>query len=229
MEVKKNPEFDLERRSPLFFSIGLVTAMLLVLAAFEYRSEFDGVDIAEPFDPFEEPYIIPNTVIPPPKVPEVPPQPDRTIQPDPAAAIVEATEDIPEQFIAPVDEPTDFDPNAIPELVSPPIEVPNTIWDFVESMPEFPGGIDAFYDLLSKEIKYPAAPKRMDIQGRVFVQFIIDETGKITNMKVIKGVHADIDAEALRALGKVPNFIPGKQRGVPVKVRMVIPIQFTLN
>lgn len=94
----------------------------------------------------------------------------------------------------------------------------------VEDMPELLGGLAA----LSTEIRYPEIAKKAGVEGKVFVQFIVDENGYVVDPKVVRGIGAGCDEEALRALAKM-KFSPGKQRDVPVAVRMTIPIVFKLR
>ena len=99
----------------------------------------------------------------------------------------------------------------------------------VEEMPEYPGGMDAFYSYLQNEISYPSQAKQMGVEGRVFVNFIIEKDGSLSNVKTIKGIGAGCDDEAVRALQNTPSFKPGSQRGRAVKVRMIVPITFKLS
>ena len=99
----------------------------------------------------------------------------------------------------------------------------------VEDDPQFPGGIEAFYAFVSEQIRYPSAARKAQVQGRVYVQFVIEKDGSLTDMQVLKGIGAGCDEEAIRVLQLVPKFIPGKQRGVPVRVRIVFPIYFCLE
>jgi periplasmic protein TonB len=99
----------------------------------------------------------------------------------------------------------------------------------VEIMPEFPGGYTALQEFLMKNIQYPDQAKKEGITGKVFVQFIIDKTGKVTNPKVLKSVHPLLDAEAIRVVGAMPDWTPGKNKGETVKVAFTIPIMFALK
>jgi periplasmic protein TonB len=100
---------------------------------------------------------------------------------------------------------------------------------FVEDMPEFPGGPEAFNAFLTKELKYPEAPRVMGISGVVNVEFIVEKDGRITNVKAISQVYPDLDQEAIRVISSSPKWIPGKQMGKPVRVTYSIPIRFTLS
>ncbi len=88
------------------------------------------------------------------------------------------------------------------------------------------GGMDGFYNYIQKNLVYPKEAKKKKIEGRVFVQFIVDKEGKITDVQTVKGIGGGCDEEAERLLRESKNWIPAKQRGKTVKVRMNIPIVF---
>ncbi len=108
------------------------------------------------------------------------------------------------------------------------IEQPKTL-DFAEVMPEFEGGMKAMYKFLRKTLRYPAASRRVGEEGVVFVRFVVDVTGAITGIEVIKSVGASLDKEATRVIALMPQWKPGKQHGSPVNVRMTLPIKFEIN
>jgi TonB family protein len=99
----------------------------------------------------------------------------------------------------------------------------------VENMPEFPGGDLGLMKFIQKNVKYPAIAKEYNITGKVYVSFIVDKQGKVTNVKIVRGVDKNLDAEALRVVSLLPKYKPGKQRGKSVRVMFTIPINFTLN
>ncbi len=103
------------------------------------------------------------------------------------------------------------------------------IFQVVEHQPEFPGGMEALMKHLSKEIKYPKEAQEQGTQGRVIVQFVVRKDGSITDAKVMKPVDPLLDAEALRVVSEMPNWIPGKQRGEAVNVRFTLPVTFRLS
>lgn len=103
------------------------------------------------------------------------------------------------------------------------------VFEVVEEMPSFPGGMQGLMQYLSKNIKYPLEAQKTKKQGRVVVQVIIDEKGNVVNPTVKRGVDPLLDAEAIRVVTSMPKWKPGAQRGVPVKVRYSIPIQFNLQ
>lgn len=109
------------------------------------------------------------------------------------------------------------------------VEDPNKVFLVVEQPPEFEGGLEAMYKFIYKNTKYPASARRMNIEGSVFVGFVVDADGKISETSIIKGISADCDKEALRVVQMMPKWRPGKQSGRPVRVKFVLPIKFKLD
>ena len=223
MEAKKTPEADLEKKSGLFLNIGLVVSLLLVITAFEWDFGGDGnlVDLGQISDDFEEMLEVPPTEQPPPPPPKIQ-QPEIIEVPD--------EEEIEEEMEVDLDiEMTD---ETVIELIvdeAPDEEVADEIFTIVEDQPAFPGGTSAFYQYVQKKLKYPAQARRMGIEGKVFVQFIVDKDGTITNVTVVRGIGAGCDEEAARVIKGSPKWKAGKQRGQAVKVRMILPITFRLG
>ena len=99
----------------------------------------------------------------------------------------------------------------------------------VENMPVFPGGDLGLMKYIQKNVKYPPIAKEYNITGKVYISFVVDKSGSVTNVKVVRGVDKNLDAEAVRVIKSLPKYKPGKQRGKAVKVRVYAPINFTLN
>jgi len=99
----------------------------------------------------------------------------------------------------------------------------------VEEMPEYPGGLDGLKSFIVENVKYPEQAKKNKVEGKVFVSFVIDEQGNVTNAKVVRAVNPELDKEALRVVNKMEKWTPGKQKGENVKVQYTLPIQFALN
>ena len=110
-----------------------------------------------------------------------------------------------------------------------PDEEVDHIWQIVEETPTPMGGLSAFYKYLSKNLQYPAQARRMGIEGRVFMVFVVEKDGSLTDIQVLKGIGAGCDEESVRVLKDAPKWKPGKQRGNPVRVRFTFPIVFKLN
>lgn len=225
MELKKNPKLDLEKRRPLFFQIGMIASLVLVLIAFEWRHEIDKIDVVRHTDDpieYELPLI---TAFPLPPVPK----------PLPELQVVKPNQPI--TFTSTLEEPTATAVSSAPAALDDiPVELPEPepedldIPFFVsETMPSFPGGMDAFYEYLSTELKYPYRAKKDDVEGKVFLSFIIDKDGSVSEVVVLKGIGSGCDEEAVRVLKNSPKWNPGKQRGQPVRVRQALSIKFEFN
>ncbi|MCL1850529.1 MAG: energy transducer TonB, partial [Bacteroidetes bacterium] len=100
---------------------------------------------------------------------------------------------------------------------------------FVEEMPEPIGGLDSMYQFLRENLIYPTEAKEKGISGQVFLEFVVEKDGSVSNVKVIKGTHPELDAEALRAVKLLPKWKPGKQNGKPVRCFYNIPVRFSIN
>jgi len=103
------------------------------------------------------------------------------------------------------------------------------IFTMVEQQPEYAGGLEAMYKFINKNMKYPAQARRMGVEGQVFVGFVVDAEGRISEVKTIKGIGAGCDEEAMRVIQLMPPWKPGRQSGKAVKVRFVLPIKFKLG
>ena len=224
MELKKDPKISLEKKSGMFFNIGLAISLTLLITAFEWRFYDDGglIDLGQLDDDFEDIMEIPPTEQPPPPPPKI--ELPKIIEiPDEE----EIEEEIEVDLDVEITEETVIEDIVFEE--APPDEVADEIFDIVEDQPGPPGGMAAFYKYIGKTMKYPNQARRMGIEGRVFVQFVVDKTGKLTDIRAIKGIGAGCDEEAVRVLKSAPRWTPGKQRGRPVKVRMILPITFKLS
>ena len=116
------------------------------------------------------------------------------------------------------------------EEAKPAEETPkNQVFQAVEQMPQFPGGYEALTKYLSSNIKYPPMACENNIQGKVIVQFIVDKTGNVGEVKVVRSVDKDLDKEAVRVCKSLPKFIPGRQNGQPVSVWYTLPVSFRLQ
>ena len=211
-------------RTALFTSLGFCLSLLLMIVVFNtnFSNAVSTVSLAPANDTFNEMVDIPVTEQPPPPPPQVAPP-----------KIVEVPND--EEVKNDIKVNLDVEMNQetkIPDVVasSPmPEEKADEVFTIVEDQPSPVGGMTAFYQYVQKKLKYPAQARRMGIEGKVFVQFIVDKDGSITDVKAVKGIGAGCDEEAVRVLQDSPKWNPGKQRGRPVKVRMILPITFRLG
>ena len=225
MEMKKNPEKDVHRKRPLFFGIALIVTMALVLSAFNFKTSV-GSDFSDmQVEMFVEDEIIPPTVQPPEEVPK--PEPVS----NPIFKEVKDHEEVPE-----VELNMDFAlEEEIPEVEYVEEEQDEVVEDILmnellEKKAEYrKGGLKGFYRFVRKKLKYPSQARRQGLQGKVIVAFVIDKDGSLSDISVLKGIGAGCDEEAVRVLTLSPKWKPAKQRGRPVKVKMIIPIHFKLN
>ena len=105
----------------------------------------------------------------------------------------------------------------------------NGVYQIVEEMPKFPGGEDALMDYVSKNVVYPKEAQEKGISGRVFVGFIVEKDGSVSDVKVLRGIGGGCDEEAVRVISGLPKWKPGKQEGKPVRVSYQMPINFKLQ
>jgi protein TonB len=110
-----------------------------------------------------------------------------------------------------------------------PKEEENKVFDVVEQMPSFPGGMAALMAYLQKSIKYPPVAEENGIQGRVVCTFVVERDGSVTDVKVAKSVDPSLDKEAVRVVSAMPKWIPGKQNGQSVRVKYTLPVTFRLQ
>jgi len=227
MEPKKTNKSDLENKKVLFLEIGFIVALALVFFAFEYKS-YDKVDytsVMQRVDNTPE-EIIPITqqvVKPPPAKP--PPQ--VTI-----INIVKNNVEVESDVVIDID----FDENmAMEEFIfvyekdrEEEVEE-QKIFLVVEEMPKFPGGEAEMYKFIGSIIEYPRLAKETGISGRVFVTFVVERDGKVTDVQILRGIGGGCDEEAIRVIQAMPRWSPGKQRGKPVRVQYRMPIKFTLQ
>ncbi len=198
-----------------------ITAIIYV---FEWKTFDQGslVQLTNLAENFEDLIEVPITQQPPPPPP--------VIQ-QPMIIEVPDDEEIEEDIIIDLDINMNED-DVIVEIVSfdtPEEEVAESVFQIVEVMPSPKGGLSAFYKYLSKNLKYPSKAKRMGIDGRVFLSFVVETDGSLTDVTVMKGIGAGCDEESIRVMKRAPKWNPGKQRGNAVRVRFSFPIMFTLN
>ncbi|QGY47092.1 TonB family protein [Maribellus comscasis] len=229
MEQKKSPKADLENKRNMFFLFGLVMALGVTLLAFEWTTkptkagslgEIQSMVVEEEFIPVtREPEIKPPPPPPPPKVVEI-------------LNIVDDDVEIKDELEiedSEADDETIIDVAPVIETIEEEEEEAPEIFTIVEEPAEFPGGIKALYNFISKSVKYPVIAQENGIEGTVFVKFVVDEQGNASSAEVLRGVDASLDSEALRVINSLPRFKPGKQRGRPVKVYYHARINFQLQ
>jgi len=225
MEPKKNPKKDLNRQRTLFLQIGLVFALAVVFLAFEwktYEKSESTLASSGPVQIDEEIVQITQQEQPPapPKAPEVTTileiVDDDVVVEDEINVDIEARADQAVQSYVPV--MTEEEPAPVAE----------EIFTFVEEYPEFPGGDKALREYILNNIKYPEVARTSGITGTVYVQFVVEKDGSISDVKVVRGIGGGCDEDAVRVVKSMPKWKPGKQRGRPVRVYFTLPIEFKL-
>jgi protein TonB len=119
--------------------------------------------------------------------------------------------------------------DAVPVIDDEEEEKDEQVFVVVEDMPEFPGGELALRKWIANHIDYPVIAAENGIQGKVYVTFVVDKDGSVSNARIARGVDPSLDQEALRVVNSLPKWKPGMQRGKPVRVSYTVPINFQLQ
>ena len=173
----------------------------------------------------------------PPPPPPPPPPPD-VVQQQRFVAPVVTTDSVETTMVTQDDLSTKpnteapAEENIVVQEVKPQVieqEAPKEIFTVVEESPGYPGGEEARIKFLRENIKYPEEAKELGVQGKVFVTFVVEVDGSISNVRVLRGIGSGCDDEAVRVVKSMPKWVPGKQRGVPVRVQFNLPINFKLQ
>ena len=218
--TKKN-----ERMRFVYFQLGLLISFSLTFLAFEWTTYYSvkklpGTKVIDE---------VIETILPPvnPEVEKPIVKTEPTISKNVDAIII--VDKVPEKpSEKPKEEPYEapkFDEKWAP--VEPIVIDPDPI-DFPDEMPQFEGGESEMFKYLSKNMKYPKVDLQLERQGTVFVEFVVGKNGEITEVKILRGVSETIDAEAVRVIQSMPNWLPGKQKGRAVKVRYKMPLTFKI-
>ncbi|MGN1263964.1 MAG: energy transducer TonB [Prevotella sp.] len=241
MEIKKSKEADLEGKRTTMFLMGIILVLSVLFVAFEFTTTDSSADVDDELlrdllHPEEDliPLLTQKELARP-----LPPKQEKSAEtleiveetaessmPDKAGEGDEESEE--EPFVAPSDTPdnTKDIEEAPPTIVNAETNPLN--FRIVEDLPEFPGGPIAFMKWLTENLQYPASARREKVQGRVVAQFIVDSDGSITDLKIVTSLNPACDKEALRVLGKMPEWKPGKQNDSPCRTMVAIPIVFKL-
>ena len=229
MELKKNPKADLEKRRGLYLEIGLVVILVAALVAFNVKSyDQEQVEVTQRTAIDEVEDIVIQTQqeeLPPPPPPEAPEVvTELNIIEDDAksdneigivnAEVTDKTENI------------EITPVVVEQEEE---EDEQVIFQVVENDPEFPGGLEAMYKFLAQNIKYPQLARETNITGKVYVTFVVEKDGSVSNARVLRDIGGGCGAEAIRVVKSMPKWTPGKQRGKAVRVQYNLPVNFNLN
>ncbi|MFQ5568084.1 MAG: energy transducer TonB [Rhodothermales bacterium] len=220
MAIRKNPKADIRRSYPILIEVGLIMSLLFLTGLSKLNLERgEGMEITQMEQEIVEMEEIQQTkqeVKPPP-----PPRPPVPVE-VPNDEIIE-DDDLDLDASLDIEEPLEN----LPPPPPPPVEEEEPepeIFVVVEQMPDLIGGLPG----ISKKIRYPEIARKAGVEGRVIVQFVVDEEGNVSDAIVQRGIGAGCDEEALRVVREA-KFKPGRQRGKPVKVKMSLPITFKLK
>lgn len=229
MEIKKSPKADLENKKLLFKEIGCAVVLGIVLFCFEWTTRDRQLDLTGMVDDGAsiEEEMVPVTTQEEIKPPPPPPPPKMAD----VLTIVEDDTEITDEadFSSEFKEDAEVDIQETVEVVEEEPEEDNEVFLIVEEPPTFPGGDEALRKYLGSAVKYPAIAQENGIQGRVFVKFVINQKGEVTNVQVARPFDPNLDKEAVRVVQSMPAWKPGKQRGKAVKVSYTVPINFVLQ
>ena len=227
MEVKKSPKADLENKKTTNLLIGAIMILAVLFVGFEWSERDKKVTTDSGIQEvvFEE-EIIPITEQEQPKQAPPPPEAPKVEE---VLEIMDNDSQVEESTIQASD-----DTQTAVEVKYTPVEVEEEveeqqIFQVVEEMPEFPGGMGECMKFLGKNIKYPTISQENGVQGRVIVQFVVNRDGSIVDPVVVRGVDPYLDKEALRVIQMMPKWKPGKQRGKAVRVKYTVPVMFRLQ
>ncbi len=224
--VKKSKKADLERKKFYFLEIGLILSLAFVIFAFEWRtyesrdlSSLKGYSLED-----EDIEMVIRTSQPTPP----PPPPVKVIQTT-LIEIVDDKIDVEGDIFINVeaDESTIVEKTLAPEIQIEEEDAPTFI--VVEEPPSFVGGYSALMNFLHDHINYPSVAKQVGITGTVVANFVVEEDGSISNVKLIREIGGGCDEETLRVIGLMPKWNPGKQRGKAVRVSVKLPVEFFLR
>ncbi|MCQ2200711.1 MAG: energy transducer TonB [Bacteroidales bacterium] len=229
MDAKKTPRADLENKKGLFTEIGMILALVVCFTVFEWSTtaaEINMTGMSAPID-FDIPEMTPITRMPEAPTPAPPPPPKMAD----VINIVDNGEDLDNDLDV-------FNTEANPDDVVnyEPIDVPEEdvlcfeeTFVFAEQMPVFPGGDLELRKFLAQSVKYPPLALENGVQGRVFVSFVVDKEGNVTDVRVARPLDPSLDKEAVRVVQSMPKWSPGLQRGRAVKVAFTVPINFVIQ
>ena len=226
MEEKKSPKANLENKKLMFIQIGMIISLLIAWMAFEHKS-YDKREI----DPslLNREVVLDEEMVEITKQEEQKPQPVEVPKQTTQLEIVQddvEVEDI--EINAEVDQQEVIE-EYVPVEVEEEEVVEQEIFQIVEEMPAFPGGEAKLMEYVTKNIKYPQIARETGIQGRVFVGFVVEPDGSVSNVKVLRGIGGGCDEEAMRVVKSMPKWKPGKQRGKAVRVSYMLPVNFKLQ
>ncbi|MCH7657111.1 MAG: energy transducer TonB [Bacteroidetes bacterium] len=228
MERKKNDKADLEKRKGVFFQLGLVITISLLLIAFEWTSSGlnkNQYDIGEGDEIDEEIIPVTRQEKPEPKIPPKPPKVTEVLNIVEDDVIIEN-----ELMLDDLESDQDEEVQMLDFDVEGEEQEEAEIFFIVEDMPDFKGkGLNGFRNWVMKNLEYPEIAAENGISGTVYVTFVVEPTGLVSKVKIVRGVDPALNKEAIRVVKTSPKWTPGKQRGKAVRVAFTFPIKFVLQ
>lgn len=227
LQIKKERSEKENQEKPLRFFIGLSIALLFCIIVINWKSydQLGTVDLGTLNADFEETIEIPiSKQLPPP-----PPPSQKIVKITEVEDDVEIEEEIELVLDVEMTEETEVEEYEYQEPEEIEEEVVEEIFHIVEDHPQPVGGMSAFYEYVAENLNYPHTARRLNVEGMVFVRFVVEKNGSIQKVEVVKGIGAGCDEEAARVIRNAPAWNPGKQRGRPVRVYMTVPIRFILQ
>jgi len=225
MEVKKTERANIEKNKSTFTLVGMVITLAIVWFAFEYKTyDRTVIELQQTAMLDDEEDVILQTERAEPPPPPPPPQQTTVIE------IVEDDIDVDDDLD--IDAETDDEEEIEEQIIEDDDEGEDKeeeIFVFVEDQPGYPGGDESRLKYLRDNIKYPEMAKESGIQGTVYVTFVVEKDGRISNVKILRGIGGGCDEEAVRVIKGMPKWKPGKQRGRPVRAQFNMPIRFILQ
>ena len=229
MKPKKTEKADLEKRRGLYLEIGLVVALAAALVAFNVKSyDNEQIEVTQRTAEDETEEMVIQTQqdeLPPPP----PPEPEVVTT---ELNVIDNDAETENEMSMDVFEKVEKQENI--EIVQVQVEQEeeekeDEIFQVVEQDPEYPGGIEALYKYIQSNIKYPQLAKENNITGRVFVTFVVEKDGSVSNVKAARDIGGGCGAEAVRVVKSMPKWTPGKQRGKVVRAAYTLPVNFNLQ
>jgi len=226
MEEKKSPKANLENKKLMFMQIGMIISLLVAWLAFEHKSydkrEIDPSLLNREVAVDEEMVEITKQEEPKPQPVEVPQQTTQLeiVDDDVETQDIEINAEVEQNEVIEEYVPVEVEEEEVQE---------QEIFQIVEEMPSFPGGEAELLKYVATHIKYPQIARETGIQGRVFVGFVVEPDGSVSNVKILRGIGGGCDEEAVRVIKSLPKWKPGKQRGKAVRVSYQIPVLFKLQ
>lgn len=222
MQAKKSHKADLERKRAIFLQLGLIVSSIIVLVLLEWRTPVNNSAVVYRIDDIE----METDLQPIERAQEIkPPMPQKYSK----LTVIDDNNEINEDFelLSPEIEPYEAVPITELSLKKENDDEVATVW-IAPTMPKFPGGKIGLQQYIANHLKYPEKAINDNIQGKVFVRFVVNDKGIVEQISVLNKVHPLLDKEALRIVNSLPKWQAGTQNGKAVKVCLTIPIVFKL-